>query len=125
MNESEFFNAVTKELISSRQKYPHTGDPKTAAMVEEAGEVAKAIMDEPWERVEKECVQLAAMAVRLCLEGDSTLEDYRRSKGLDLPFIPKHPEKTKAGIPIAPEGFEWHRSGDGIPNNLHRDIVPF
>jgi len=50
----------------------------TVALAEEAGEVMKAMMAEPMDNVYKECIQTAAMACRLALEGDPSMDDYRR-----------------------------------------------
>jgi hypothetical protein len=49
----------------------------TVAFAEEAGEVVKAVMGEPWENVYNEAVQAAAMACRLAVEGDPLQNEYR------------------------------------------------
>lgn len=54
-----------------------------AALTEEVGELAKALLSEPWERVVAEAVQVAAMAIRVAEEGDSTFAEYRARQGLD------------------------------------------
>ena len=47
------------------------------ALTEEVGELAKAIMDEGSHRVWKEAVQVAAMALRVAVEGDPSLDKLR------------------------------------------------
>lgn len=73
---------ISAELRRARTKFPGP-DATLAALMEEVGEVAKATMDESRERVRKEAVQVAVMAIRLILDGDATLDEFRRSKGLD------------------------------------------
>ena len=69
-----FLNEVHAELISARDKFPGSGRLH-GAFAKEAGEVAKALLKilesgEPPENVYKECIQAAAMACRLAVEGD-------------------------------------------------------
>lgn len=72
-----FLDAVLEELSRARAKFP--GDNlNTIAMMEEAGEVAKAVLEESPERVRRECIQLAVMAARITLDGDSSTDTYRR-----------------------------------------------
>src|SRR5690606_42101966 len=52
-------------------------------LVEEVGELAKALIDESRERVRQEAIQVAVMAMRVVLDGDRTLDAWRESKGLD------------------------------------------
>lgn len=73
---------ISAELRRARAKFPGP-DATLAALMEEVGEVAKATVDESRERVRKEAVQVAVMAIRLILDGDATLDEFRRSKGLD------------------------------------------
>lgn len=73
---------IGAEVSRAREKFP--GDNVTfAATVEEMGEVATAIFEEPRKSFVKECTQLACMAVRLILDGDHTYEPWRKTKGLD------------------------------------------
>lgn len=81
-NEGMVVREILLELERARTKFPGP-DATLAALVEEVGEVAKALMDESRERVRKEAVQVAVMAIRLILDGDATLDEFRRSKGLD------------------------------------------
>lgn len=79
--EETFFTMVRLELARARAKFPGP-DATLAALVEEVGEVAKAVLDEDEERVLAEAVQVAVMAARLVLDGDSSLTDYRGRRGL-------------------------------------------
>lgn len=73
---------IRAELDRARAKFP--GDNVTMlALMEEVGELAKATFEEPRENVRKEAVQVAVMAMRVVLDGDATVRDWRHSKGLD------------------------------------------
>ncbi len=76
---TDFLQEVREEVARARTKFPQP-DGLLAALSEEAGEVAKAMLDEHWQNVRKECVQLAAMAFRLAEEGDPTLTPIRRKR---------------------------------------------
>jgi Lar family restriction alleviation protein len=77
---------ILAELIKARTKFP--GDNVTGlALVEEVGELAKALIDESRARVREEAVQVATMAMRVVLDGDSTVDGWRQRKGLD-PLVP-------------------------------------
>lgn len=77
-----FYLDVAAEALRAAEKFPQP-NPTIAAMTEEAGEVAKAILhiregkSDDWQAVRDECVQLAAMAMRLALEGDTTVGALR------------------------------------------------
>lgn len=74
-----FLMAVRAEIIRARTKFP--GDNLTTiAMFEEAGEVAKAVLDESPEAIRVECIQLACMAARITLDGDSSTTKYRAER---------------------------------------------
>jgi hypothetical protein len=77
---SAFLDEVADEHARATAKFPDPGC-SLAALTEEAGEVAKAMLDEPSDRVRKECVQLATMAARVALEGDPTMSGYRDRRG--------------------------------------------
>lgn len=73
---------ILNELSRARAKFP--GDNVTTlALVEEVGELAKATFEESRARVREEAVQVATMAMRVVLDGDQTLNDWRQRKGLD------------------------------------------
>ncbi|MGO9171974.1 MAG: hypothetical protein ACLP7P_08430 [Rhodomicrobium sp.] len=77
-----FLADVKAELERARAKFP--GDRiMTIAFHEEAGELTKALLDEPAAQVWREAVQTAVMAARVAIEGDSSLDEWRKAKGLD------------------------------------------
>lgn len=80
--EASVYRAISDELRRARAKHP-TSRVTNTAMVEEVGEVAKALMDEAGFRVREEAVQVAAMAVRLLLDGDDYMQAFRDDVGLD------------------------------------------
>lgn len=77
-----FLNRVHVEILAARRKFPKP-EASMTALTEEVGELAKALLDEPWENVVQEAHQVAAMAARVALEGDPTLKSYRVSRGAD------------------------------------------
>jgi hypothetical protein len=78
-----FMVDVAQELDRARNKFPHTG-AVAVALMEEVGELAKAMLDESPERIYREAVQVAAMAARCALEGDPALDSYRQHhQGVD------------------------------------------
>ncbi|MEX3008590.1 hypothetical protein [Hoeflea sp. TYP-13] len=73
---------IKHELARARTKFP--GDNVTMlALMEEVGELAKATFEETRANVRKEAVQVAVMAIRVVLDGDSTITEWRKQKGLD------------------------------------------
>ncbi len=70
-----FLNHVAAEVDRAREKFP-TNKHKLAAMMEEAGEVVKAMLDHEYEKdvseqdIYKECVQAAAMCLRVAIDAD-------------------------------------------------------
>lgn len=77
----DFLDQVRAELTRARALFP--GDRiMTLAMAEEFGELVKAVLDEPAANVRKEAVQTAAMAARVVLDGDVSVNDWRAAKGL-------------------------------------------
>jgi hypothetical protein len=77
-----FLAEVRAELIRARAKFP--GDRiMTIALAEEFGELCKAVLDEPSANVRKEAVQTAVMACRVALDGDGSVDAWRRERGLD------------------------------------------
>ncbi len=80
--EQELADEILRELQRARTKFP--GDNVTMlALMEEVGELAKATFEESAERVRREAVQVATMAMRVVLDGDSTLNKWRAAKGLN------------------------------------------
>jgi predicted nucleic acid-binding Zn-ribbon protein len=73
---AKMLNDITEELERARNKFP-TNDHKLTAMNEEVGELNKAMLEHERglvtaEEVYEEAVQVAAMAIRVGIEGDST-----------------------------------------------------
>lgn len=102
---------IEKELVRAREKFPNN-ELLMAALTEEVGELAKALLSEPWKNVVAEAVQVAAMAIRIAEEGDSTFADYRDRQELDSPPplgsllpLPGKKERKKKREPS-----EWGRS---------------
>ena len=77
MNETqEFLLAVERELNSAREKYP-CADVNIVKLMEEVGELAKALLEESQSRIHAEAVQVAAMACRVATETDALMNSYR------------------------------------------------
>lgn len=80
--ENQLMNEIIAELARARAKFP--GDNVTMlALMEEVGELAKASFEESRAAVRKEAVQVAVMAMRVVLDGDASLDQWRYNKGLD------------------------------------------
>lgn len=80
--ESILASEISVELVRARAKFP--GKNVTfAALVEEVGELATALFEESSDRVRKEAVQVAVMAMRVVLDGDNCFDHWRREHGLD------------------------------------------
>lgn len=77
----EFFLEAEREFFRARAKFPPAGN--LVALIEEVGELAKALQEESPERVAEEAVQVAAMAARLALEMDPTLNGIRERLNAD------------------------------------------
>lgn len=74
MSDEQFLSDVRHELGRAREKFPGN-EHQAAALTEESGEVLKALLQHTHEggeagEVYNECVQTAAMAVRVAVEGD-------------------------------------------------------
>jgi len=68
---SAFFDDVQLEHAHAVTKYP-APNKNLAALVEEVGEVARALLEnKPREQLYNECVQVATMAVRIAMEAES------------------------------------------------------
>ena len=78
ISDSTFLDDVWAEVRIAREKFPGP-NPTVAALAEEVGEVAKAMLHiregkhNNWWLVYKEAVQVAAMALRCATEGDETI----------------------------------------------------
>jgi len=71
-----FLFEVEQEVKRAQKKFPDN-NASSMALGEEYGELAKALLSEPWENVYKEAIQTAAMCARVALEGDTALHQYR------------------------------------------------
>lgn len=80
-NNQLFLQQVDQEVQRARAKFP-AGEANLAALMEEVGEVAKAIMEESDQHVWDEAVQVAAVAMRVAQEGDPA-HSHVRQEGLD------------------------------------------
>lgn len=76
-----FLGEIRAENLRARKKFP-SSEGVLAALTEETGELAKAVMEEPWENVRMEAVQVASTAMRVALEGDFTLNGVRKQRGM-------------------------------------------
>jgi hypothetical protein len=83
-----FLAEVRAEVLRAREKFPGR-ELQLVAAGEEFGELFKACLDEPYYRVRKEAIQAAAMAARVALDGDSSLDALRERKALDPIPLPK------------------------------------
>lgn len=77
-----FLAEVRAEVARARSKFPGN-DLTTIALTEEVGELAKALLDESPSRVRSEAVQVAAMAVRVAIDGDASVANHRMLKQSD------------------------------------------
>lgn len=78
---------IYQETIRGIENFP---DPSglLAALVEEVGELARAMMSEPVERIRAEAIQVAALALRIVADGDPTLNGIRAKNNADNPIAP-------------------------------------
>jgi NTP pyrophosphatase (non-canonical NTP hydrolase) len=77
----ETFLAIQQELKNAREKFPNS-TLSMNALVEEVGELAKALMDESASNVRAEAIQVAVMAIRVSEEGDSSFDTLRELRKL-------------------------------------------
>jgi len=67
----EFWKEAMAEHERAVKKYPEP-NPNLAALMEEVGEVARALLDNQSDAaLRAECVQVAAMACRIATRGDA------------------------------------------------------
>ena len=78
----KFMYEVNHEVNRACTKFPDPWGLSTA-LTEEVGELAKALMDEPSKNVYTEAVQVAAMACRIAIQGDPSLDRIREARGQD------------------------------------------
>lgn len=78
-SDREFVAKQAAEVERARALFPK-GDALVAALTEEVGELARAVLEQSWGAVMAEAVQVAAMAQRLATEGDPTLVEVRRER---------------------------------------------
>lgn len=90
--ENRLMVEIMAELSRARAKFP--GKNVTfAALVEEVGELATATLAESRDRVRKEAVQVAVMAMRMVLDGDHTFDEWREINRLDPLIAPPDPKE--------------------------------
>jgi phosphoribosyl-ATP pyrophosphohydrolase len=73
-----FAEQVLDEVLRARKLFPGSSG-LLAALIEEVGELARALMDESDDEVWTEATQVAAMALRLAVEGDPSLDAVREA----------------------------------------------
>lgn len=71
-----FMSDVQKEIESARKKFPST-HCVSLAMMEEAGELVRAMLGQSDEEIYMESVQTVAMVFRMITEGDPSVAEYR------------------------------------------------
>ena len=76
---ANFLLEVQREIERARTKFPYPAGSMTA-LTEEVGELAKALLDEDWDFVKAEAIQVACMAARVAVEGDPTLRRVRATR---------------------------------------------
>lgn len=81
-SERQLADDILAELVRARTKFPRK-NVTFAALIEEVGELATATFEESADRVRKEAVQVAVMAMRMVLDGDHYFDEWRAEKGLD------------------------------------------
>jgi len=113
---TDFLDAAQKETLRAIKKFP-SPNPTIAALTEETGELAKAMLhiregkSNDWQLVYDEAVQVAAVACRAALEGDSTIgtvptsENYKQENNMTKFTHPKdatdgHKWQLRNGTPV-------------------------
>lgn len=92
-------HCVLDEVTQARLKFP-TNKHKLAALFEEVGELANALLehergnDTP-EHVFQEAIQVASTVLRLAMEGDHSFPKYRPTKDVHDKFFKFRLEKEK------------------------------
>lgn len=85
----EVLQDVYTEITRGVESYPDASGLMVALM-EEVGELARAMMTQSRDSVRSEAAQVAALAVRVAIDGDPTLAEIRAKNNADavLPPIP-------------------------------------
>lgn len=81
-DEQKLAAEILAELTRARAKFPGC-NVTMLALMEEVGELSTALFEESRASVRKEAVQVAVMAMRVVLDGDQTLDQWRADKNLD------------------------------------------
>jgi excisionase family DNA binding protein len=90
---------IQTELERSRGMSPNPSGC-LAALVEVVGTLAKALLDEPRDRVREEAVQLAALAIRVGEEGDPALDTVRLARTFEREAVQRS-HRTYLDMPEA------------------------
>lgn len=77
----ETLKLITEELINAREKFP-SSSLCMIALMEEVGDLAKAILSESRMSIKIEAVQVAVMAIRVLEEGDPSTDQHRKNCNL-------------------------------------------
>jgi NTP pyrophosphatase (non-canonical NTP hydrolase) len=88
MDTGKVLGLVVDELERARDKFPHAQNT-FAALIEEVGELGKALLEQDasaaadkCEDITAEAVQVATMALRLIMEGDNKYPKFSPTCGL-------------------------------------------
>lgn len=78
--ENYFWQLLQLEVLFARTKHPGN-ELLVTALLEEAGELARACLEGSAEDIHREAVQVAAVALRIATEGDQSVKDWREKIG--------------------------------------------
>lgn len=86
-NVEDFLFCVEKEFIGATNKFPNN-ENQTVALMEEVGELANALLEHGYgkgdqQSVYNEAVQVAAMAMRIAVQGD---RNFRYAFSMEYPY---------------------------------------
>lgn len=73
---TEFLGKVLREYENALDLFP-SHSLNTIALMEEVGEPARALLDETKERIVEEAIQVAALAMKIALHGDDSVDRVR------------------------------------------------
>lgn len=79
----ELVNLTHEEAYEARRKFP-TSEKRFSALMEEVGEIAKAFNEDDCEGWRRECIQAAAMCLRLAAEGDPAYKVTQGESDVDF-----------------------------------------